>query len=63
MAEFFDMGGFGNYIWSSYGFAVICLGWLNYTSWRNAKTTAEKLAILQAATPASPKNASQKNLR
>ena len=56
MAEFIDMGGFGNYIWSSYGFAVICLGWLNYASWRKAKTTAEQLAILQADTPASPKN-------
>ena len=46
MAEFFDMGGFGNYIWGSYGFAVICLGWLNYASWRKAKTIAEQLAIL-----------------
>ncbi|MDC1051247.1 heme exporter protein CcmD [bacterium] len=55
MAEFFDMNGFGNYIWSSYGFAVICLGWLNYASWRKAKTTAEQLAILQARKPTSPK--------
>ena len=56
MAEFFDMGGFGNYILGSYGFAVICLGWLNYASWRKAKTTAEQLAILRADTPAGPKN-------
>ena len=62
MAEFFDMGGFGSYIWGSYGFAVICLGWLNYASWRKAKTTAEQLAILQDATPASPKNTEKKNL-
>ena len=48
MAEFFDMGSFGNYIWGSYGFAVVCLGWLNYASWRKAKTTAEQLATLQA---------------
>ena len=53
MAEFFDMGGFGNYIWSSYGFAVICLGWLNYASWRKAQTPQNslpfyKLARLQA---------------
>ena len=61
MAEFFDMGGFGSYIWGSYGFAVICLGWLNYASWRKAKTTAEKLAILQDATPVSQKNTEQKN--
>ena len=56
MAEFFDMGGFGSYIWGSYGFAVICLGSLNYASWRKAKTTAEQLVMLQDATPASPKN-------
>ena len=56
MAEFFDMGSFGNYIWGSYGFAVICLGWLNYASWRKARTIAERLAVLQAGTPASPKN-------
>ncbi|MDA8942790.1 heme exporter protein CcmD [Alphaproteobacteria bacterium] len=57
MAEFFNMGGFGTYIWTSYGFAVICLGWLNYTSWCKAKNTAKQLAILQAATPSSPKSA------
>ena len=56
MAEFFDMGGFGRYIWGSYGFAVICLGWLNYASWRKAKTTAEQLAMLQDVTPVSSKN-------
>ena len=56
MAEFFDMSGFGNYIWGSYGFAVICLGWLNYASWRKAKTTGEQLATLQAAPPAGQKN-------
>ena len=55
MVEFFNMGGFGNYIWSSYGFAVICLSWLNYASWRKAKITAKKLAILQAGKHASPK--------
>ena len=61
MAEFFDMGGFGSYIWGSYGFAVICLGWLNYASWRKAKTTLEQLAILQDATPISPKSTKYKN--
>ena len=56
MAEIFDMGGFGSYIWGSYGFAVICLGWLNYASWRKAKTTAEQLVMLKDATPVSPTN-------
>ena len=61
MSEIFDMGSFGNYIWGSYGFAVICLGWLNYASWRKAKTIAEQLATLQAAKPATPKNTKKKN--
>ena len=61
MAEFFDMGGFGGYVWTSYSLAFICLGWLNYASWRKVKKTAERLAILQAATPASPKNTEKKN--
>ena len=56
MAEIFDMGDFGSYIWGSYGFAVICLGWLNYASWRKAKTTSEQIAMLQDTTPVSPKN-------
>ena len=64
MAEFFDMGSFGNYIWGSYGFAVICLGWLNYASWRKAKTIAEQLAILQAACkPKEPSRKIQKDLK
>ena len=61
MTEFFDMGSFGNYIWGSYGFAVICLGWLNYASWRKAKTIAEQLATFQAAKPATPKNTKKNN--
>ena len=61
MAEFFNMGGFGGFVWTSYSFAFICLGWLNYTSWRRVKNTAERLAILQAATPARPKDTEQKN--
>ena len=42
-----DMGGFGGYIWTSYGFAVLCIGWLTYTSWQKAKIAAQQLADLQ----------------
>ena len=61
MAEFFNMGGFGGYIWTSYSLAFICLSWLNYASWRKVKNTAEQLAKLQAAKPANPKNTKKKN--
>ena len=56
MAEFFDMGGFGNYIWGSYGFAVICLGWLNYASWRrqNHRRTACHITSWHACKPKEP---------
>ena len=61
MAEFFYMGGFGGYIWTSYSLVLICLGWLNYASWRRVKNTAEQLATLQAAKPATPKNTKKKS--
>ena len=57
MAEFFDMGGFGTYIWTSYGFAVICLGWLNYASWRKAKNTAEQLGHITSCHTLKPERA------
>ena len=61
MAEFFNMGGFGGFVWTNCSFAFICLGWLNYTSWRRVKNTAEQLAKYKAAKPARPKNTEQKN--
>ncbi len=47
MATMIDMGGFGGYVWTSYGIAVLCLGWLTYTSWQNYKTAAKLLADIQ----------------
>ena len=61
MFEFFDMNGFGGYIWTSYGFAFTILGWLNYATWRKVKNSAEQLANLQATTSVSLKNNEQKN--
>ena len=51
MAAVIDMGGFGSYVWTSYGIAVICLGWLTYTSWQNEKIAAKLLADLQENQP------------
>ena len=47
MAVIFDMGGFGGYVWTSYGIAVLCLGWLSYTSWQSEKIVAKLLADLE----------------
>ena len=51
MLSVIDMGGFGGYIWTSYGFAALCLSWLTYASWHRAKIAAEELANLQAEQP------------
>ena len=47
MAALIDMGGFENYIWTSYGLVAFCLCWLTYDSWRKAKLASEQLAKLQ----------------
>jgi heme exporter protein CcmD len=47
MAALIDMGGFGGYVWTSYGITALCLGWLTYASWRKVKTAAKLLADLQ----------------
>ena len=54
MADFFAMGGFGSFIWSSYGTAVIMLVWLGVSSWRKARKVARQLAQLETDT--SPKH-------
>ncbi len=49
MAEFFAMGGFGSFIWASYGLVFIALGALAVSSWRWAKSSAQKLDQLTAS--------------
>ena len=51
MAAVIDMGGFGGYIWTSYGVAVLCLGWLTYASWQKRKIAAKLLADLEENHP------------
>ena len=51
MAEVFGMGGFGSYIWTSYGIAALCLGWLTYSSWHKERNAAKLLANLKEKQP------------
>ncbi len=51
MEQVIDMGGFGSYIWASYGFALFCLGWLTYSSWQKEKRATKILADLQEKHP------------
>ena len=48
MTNFFDMGGFGNFIWASYGITFIALLWLLLSSWRRAKNAARRLHDLES---------------
>ena len=50
MADFFAMGGFGSFIWGSYGTAVIMLVWLGVSSWRKARKVALELTQLDTDT-------------
>jgi len=50
MADFFAMGGYGSFIWGSYGTAVIMLVWLGVSSWRKSRKVARQLAQLETDT-------------
>ena len=41
--DFFDMGGYGGFIWPSYAITFIALIWLFLESWQHAKTAARHL--------------------
>jgi len=43
MIDFFDMGGYGGFIWPSYAITFIALIWLFLASWQRAKTAARHL--------------------
>lgn len=46
MAEFFDMGGYGRFVWSSYGaFAVVILGLVVWTLRRSGSVRRELAEI------------------
>tara|TARA_B100001939_G_C16902961_1_gene600879 strand:- start:996 stop:1175 length:180 start_codon:yes stop_codon:yes gene_type:complete len=41
--DFFDMGGYGGFIWPSYAITFIALIWLFLASWQRAKTATRHL--------------------
>jgi heme exporter protein D len=43
MIDFFDMGGYGGFIWPSYAITFIALLWLFIASWQRAKTAERHL--------------------
>ena len=51
MMAVIDMGDFGGYIWTSYGIAVLCLGWLTYASYQKGKNAAKLLSDLEENQP------------
>lgn len=46
MAEFFHMGGYAAYVWTSYGLAaavILALVWQSLSDWRRQSSLAEEL--------------------
>ena len=48
MSEFMSMGGYGVYIWSSYGVATVVLGGLLIASLRNMRRSEATVKSLRA---------------
>lgn len=51
MNAFFDMGGYGAFVWSAYGAAALVLTVLFVSSWRRQKRLAAQAERLKAAAP------------
>lgn len=49
MAEFFSMGGYGPYIWSSFAIALVVMLGIALQSWFDLRTQKRLLAELEAA--------------
>ncbi len=50
MAEFFDMGGYGVYVWSSFAIVAVVMTGLAVQSWYDLKTQRKRIAALEAQT-------------
>lgn len=48
MAEFFEMGGYGAYVWPAYGLSFLVLAGLGAGVWLRGRTLKERLAKLSA---------------
>jgi len=44
-SEFFDMGGYAFYVWSSYGLATVVLGWVFISPIFNKKNIIKELRM------------------
>lgn len=51
MAEFFNMGGHGGFIWSSWGIAFVVLAILIGTSLKSMRNRERELARMEAEAP------------
>lgn len=49
MQDFFHMGGYAGFVWSSYGLAAVVLALLFVFTWRLLRSSERRLAQLQAA--------------
>lgn len=47
MAEFFSMGGYAFYVWSSYGLAAVTLGGLTWFSFATARARRKELEMIE----------------
>ncbi len=51
MAEFFSMGGYAFYVWSSYGLAALTLGGLTWFSFATAHARRKELEMIEKMKP------------
>ena len=51
MMSFFEMGGYGSFIWASYSITFAALIWLFFSSWQRAKKAAKKLRNMDSPKP------------
>ncbi|MDA5192711.1 heme exporter protein CcmD [Govanella unica] len=51
MSDFFAMGGYGFYVWGSYGAALLIVGGLAGLSWCSLRASASRLEALRQAAP------------
>ena len=51
MGAFFDMGGYGGYVWPAWGIALVVLGALAVVSLRTMRARERELARLESDSP------------
>lgn len=46
MADFLNMGGYGQYVWPAYAASAVAIAGLTFAIWRHGKALREKLKSL-----------------